>query len=368
MAKPQLKAEDTEQTTLPVPFEEITEERGIELGPLLYLNQGSLKPYMDHVYKEVMSEVPDVTTAKGRDRIKSLAASVSRSKTLLEKPGRKFLKDLKEQPKIVEGNLREMVTFFDNLRDEVRKPVTDYENEQKAHQEMLQAKVSYFAEEYAGMMENAPNNLTERLQFFERVHAALTAEKVDASYDQYQEAGTAAKAETLDKIELRIAGTKAEIQEQKRLAEEAEQKRQQEIAAAAAKAKADAEAAAQAEIEAANRRAKEAKAQAERDRIEAEQRRIREAEEAKQREAYAAEKARQREEAAAEAERQRIAEEQRKQQAIEAARAADVEHRKAVNNDVLQKLMAEVGVDEDTARLIIIKAAKGNLGALQMNY
>jgi phage-related minor tail protein len=362
------QAVETVNNTLPVPFEEITEDKAIELGPLLYLNQGSLKPYMDHVYNEVMSEVPDVTTAKGRDRIKSLAASVSRSKTLLEKPGRKFLKDLKEQPKIVEGNLREMVTFFDNLRDEVRKPVTVYEEEQKAHQEMLQAKVTYFGEQYTEMMNNAPDNLAERLSYFEHVHSSLKSEPVDASFEQYQEAGEKAKVEALDKIELRIAGTKVEIQEQKRLAEEAEQKRQQEIAAAAEKAKADAEAAAQAEIEAANRRAEEAKAQAERERIEAEQRRIREADELKQREALAAEQAKQREAAAAEAERQRIAEQQRKQAAIEAARAADVEHRKAVNNDVLQKLMTEIGVDEDTARLIIIKAAKEQLGALQMNY
>lgn len=353
--------------TLPVPFEEITEAKAIELGPLLYTEAGSLQPYMDYI-KASVNEVPDLTTAKGRDRIASLAASVSRSKTAIEKPGRAYLKHVKEVVKPIEANLRGFVTFCDEQRDLVRKPLTDWENEQKAHQEMLQAKVSYFGEEYAGMMENAPNNLTERLEFFERVHAALTAEKVDASYEQYQEAGAAAKAETLDKIELRIAGTKAEIQEQKRAAEEAEQKRQQEIEAAAAKAKADAEAAAQAEIEAANRRAEEAKAQAERDRIEAEQRRIREADELKQREALAAEQAKQREAAAAEAERQRIAEEQRKQQAIEVARAADLEHRKAVNNDVLQKLMAEISIDEDTARLIIIKAAKEQLGALQMNY
>ena len=353
--------------TLPIPFEEITEDKAIELGPLLYTEPGSLTPYFDHI-KASVNEVPDLTTAKGRERIASLAAKVSRSKTALEKPGRAYLKHVKAVVKPIEQNLKKLVDDCDALRDEVRKPLTDWENEQKAHQEMLQAKVSYFDEEYRGMIENSPAELTERLQFFERVHAALSAEVVDTTFEQYQEAGEKAKADALDKIELRIAGTKAEIQEQKRLAEEAERKRQQEIAAAAAKAKADAEAAAQAEIEAANRRAEEAKEQAERGRIEAEQRRIREADELKQREALAAEQAKQREAAAAEAERQRIAEQQRKQAAIEAARAADVEHRKAVNNDVLQKLMAEIGVDEDTARLIIIKAAKGNLGALQMNY
>ncbi|GGY87898.1 hypothetical protein [Shewanella fodinae] len=333
---------DTVTNTLPVPFEEITEEKAVTLGPVLYTDAGQLTPYFDHI-KASVNEVPDLTTVKGRDRIASLAASVSRSKTAIEKPGRAYLKHVKAVVKPIEQNLKKFVDDCDELRDMVRKPLTDWENEQKAHQEMLQAKVSYFAEEYAGMMENAPDNLTERLQFFERVHAALTAEKIDASYEQYQEAGAAAKAETLDKIELRIAGTKAEIQEQKRLAEEAEQKRQQEIEQAKAQAEAKAKADAQAEIEAANRRAEEAKA-------------------------LAAEQAKQREAAAAEAERQRIIEEQRKQQEIETARAADVEHRKAVNNDVLQKLMAEIGIDEDTARLIIIKAAKGNLGALQMNY
>jgi hypothetical protein len=46
-----------------------------------------------------VNEVPDVSTAKGRARIASLAAQVSRSKTAIEKPGRDYLKRLKELPK-----------------------------------------------------------------------------------------------------------------------------------------------------------------------------------------------------------------------------------------------------------------------------
>lgn len=66
---------------------------------------------------EVTTEVPDLKTAKGRARIASLAATVSKSKAAVEKPGRDYLKRLKEMPKVVEAELREFVTKMDNLRD-----------------------------------------------------------------------------------------------------------------------------------------------------------------------------------------------------------------------------------------------------------
>ncbi|GAB1102144.1 MAG: hypothetical protein WManBPW_08010 [Shewanella algae] len=64
----------TEQTTLPVPIEEITEAKAVELGPKLYSVAGALDAYFEHIRTEATSEVPDLTTQKGRDRIASLSA------------------------------------------------------------------------------------------------------------------------------------------------------------------------------------------------------------------------------------------------------------------------------------------------------
>lgn len=99
-----------------------------EQAPALYVENG-LEKFLDQIRLQV-NEVPDLSTAKGRARVASLAAQVSRSKTAIEKPGREFLKRLKEQPKIVETELRRFIIECDTLRDEVRRPLTEWEQEQ----------------------------------------------------------------------------------------------------------------------------------------------------------------------------------------------------------------------------------------------
>ena len=89
-------------------------------APLIYVS-GGLKPFIDRVREEVSGEVPDLSTKKGRDRIASLAAKVSKSKVAVEKPGREYLKRLKEMPKVVEAELRGFVTDMDALRDVLAK-------------------------------------------------------------------------------------------------------------------------------------------------------------------------------------------------------------------------------------------------------
>lgn len=55
--------------------EEISEAN----APAIYV-AGGLQQFLDAVKAEVVAEVPDLTTKKGRDRIASLAAKVSKSK------------------------------------------------------------------------------------------------------------------------------------------------------------------------------------------------------------------------------------------------------------------------------------------------
>ncbi|WP_409333872.1 hypothetical protein [Enterobacter kobei] len=57
-----------------------------EQAPVLYV-AGGLDAYLEQI-RQAVNEVPDLSTKKGRDRVASLAAQVSRSKTAIEKPGR----------------------------------------------------------------------------------------------------------------------------------------------------------------------------------------------------------------------------------------------------------------------------------------
>jgi hypothetical protein len=75
--------------------------------------------------------VPDLSTKKGRDRVASLAAQVSRSKTAIEKPGREYLKRLKEAVRPAEAEIKRFVDACDELRDATRRPLTEWEAEQE---------------------------------------------------------------------------------------------------------------------------------------------------------------------------------------------------------------------------------------------
>lgn len=119
-----------------IAIDDISEEK----YPAIY-GKGGLDQFYEAVKQQVSEEVPDLSTKKGRDRIASLAAKVSSSKVAVEKPGREYLKQLKDLPKKIEAELREFVDKMDKLRDETRKPLTDWENAERAriqaHQDKL---------------------------------------------------------------------------------------------------------------------------------------------------------------------------------------------------------------------------------------
>lgn len=100
-----------------------------EQAPALYV-AGGLDAYLEQIRRAV-NEVPDLSTKKGRDRVASLAAQVSRSKTAIEKPGREYLKRLKEAVRPAEAEIKRFVDACDELRDATRRPLTEWEAEQE---------------------------------------------------------------------------------------------------------------------------------------------------------------------------------------------------------------------------------------------
>lgn len=308
-----------------------------EQAPALYITNG-LDAYLEHI-KASVNEAPDLSTKKGRDRVASLAAQVSRSKTAVEKPGREYLKRLKEAVKPAEQEIKRFVDACDALRDETRRPLTEWE----AEQERIKA------EDIAAH------------------RAAELARQVEADHE--------IALLLNEKIDRELAETKAEAERQ-RIAHEEELKRQ-----AAEQARIEAEQKAKAEIEAAARREAEAKAAKERAELEAKQA----AEQAERQRVEALQRAEMEKQQAIEAEQRRAKEEadrirleaeqkevarlaEEKRIADEAAkRAADVEHRRTVNNKAVADLVA-AGVPEDCAIACIKAIAKGEVSAIRITY
>ena len=344
-----------------------------DMAPAIYVENG-LDSFLEKIRAGV-NEVPDLSTAKGRARIASLAAQVSRSKTAVEKPGRDYLKRLKEQPKVVEAELRRFVTECDQLRDEVRRPLTEWEDAEKARTEALQQRLVDLRA-LADVIDTSGNYLPSA-DIQARILEAKSVVLDDSWQERAAEAGVA-KDSTIQQLEasLVIAQKREhEAAELDRLRKEAEEKarleREENIRREAAEqAKRDAEAKAQAEIDAAARRESEARAateRAEREKIEAQQKAEREAkaaaEKAEQEKnaAIAAERRRQEEaESARLAEQKRIAEE-------EARRAADKEHRRSINRQAISDLI-ESGLTQEMAEKALIAIASGKVSAVSIKY
>lgn len=344
-----------------------------DMAPAIYVENG-LDSFLEKIRAGV-NEVPDLSTAKGRARIASLAAQVSRSKTAVEKPGRDYLKRLKEQPKVVEAELRRFVTECDQLRDEVRRPLTEWEDAENARTEALQQRLVDLRA-LADVIDTSGNYLPSA-DIQARILEAKSVVLDDSWQERAAEAGVA-KDSTIQQLEasLVIAQKREhEAAELDRLRKEAEEKarleREENIRREAAEqAKRDAEAKAQAEIDAAARRESEARAateRAEREKIEAQQKAEREAkaaaEKAEQEKnaAIAAERRRQEEaESARLAEQKRIAEE-------EARRAADKEHRRSINRQAIADLI-ESGLTQEMAEKALIAIASGKVSAVSIKY
>lgn len=312
----------------------------------VFKSSDSVEDIIRKVEREVNSFIPDVSTAKGRKEIASLAYKVAQSKTYLDGLGKDLVAELKEIPKLIDANRRTVRESFDALRDKVRQPLTEWEEEQKRLQ------MEAWHEEALEMNKVFDKALAERIESDHEI-ALLMNEKFDRDLVE-------AKAEEERQRIAREEEMKRQAAEQARL--EAERKAQQEIEAAAKREREAKEAAERAErekqeaIQRAEQAAKEAKEKAERDAKEALERAERE-----KKLAIEAERKK-----VQEAEQARLAEEERKRQE-EAKRQADKEHRRKYNQETLQALVSN-GFDEKLATEFIKLVASKQIPHMTMNY
>lgn len=342
------------------------EEISAERAPAIY-GHNTLSSFVSAAREAVSGEVPDTTSRKGRERIASLAAQVSRSKTAVEKPGREYLKRIKELPKAIEAELREFVQQMDALRDEVRAPLDAWEAEQARIQRELEereasieAAIKRLHLACVTQPEDNSETLTRYLQALEDEYRATDygnrADEAQVVYQTSRESLQAALAR-----QQQYEAEQAELAELRRKQAEQEQKdREARIAQEVAdKAKREAEQSAQAERDAAAQRERDLELQAERAKraeLEAQQR-------AEQAERDALVKAEQ----AAAAERQRQADEQARIEREAKAREADKAHKKTINNEALAAFIAG-GMPEECAKQAITLIAQRRIPHISINY
>lgn len=320
-----------------------------EQAPALYVPNG-LDGYLEQI-RQLASEVPDVSTKKGRERIGSLARMVGSSKKAIEEPGRVYLKHLKEAVKPAEEELRRFTRECDTIRDKILAPRTEWD----AEQDRIAAEEQLIAWHVEALEMN-------------EAHDKAAAEKFEADHE--------VALLLNEKFDRDAAEAKAEAERQ-RIAHDEEIKRQ-----AVEQARIEAEQKAQQEREAAAQRERDLQAkaeQAERDRIATQERAEREAREAQDRTAKLAQEAREQ----AEREKQAaIAEEQRKAKAVEdarlaeekriadeaAARAANEAHRKKIGTEVVTALLGRTSLTREQAIEVLISLKDNQIAHTRITY
>lgn len=306
----------------------------------VFTNNDQLDPLIEAIEKEARSLVPDVTTKKGRDAIASMAHKVARSKTYIDNAGKDLVAELKALPKQIDESRRVVRERLDALKDEVRRPLTEWEAEQ--------ARIA---------AEKAAEEERQRIEAEQKAALEALRKQVEVDHEMALLMNEAFDREQAEK--------KAEAERQ-RIAREEEIKHQAEE-----KAKREAAEQAQREIDAAAAREREAILAKER--AEREQREAAERAEREKQAAVEAERRKAQEEAdrirleAEQREQARLAEEKRKADE-QARREADVKHRKFVGTEIVKALLANTSLTRDQAIEVLIAIKDGNIPHTGISY
>lgn len=368
--------------------EDETQETGVialvnENPGLVLLDKARFNQFYEAIKGETDKLVPDLTTEKGRKEIASMAFKVAKTKIAIDAAGKLLNEEARAKINIVDAARRDIREKLDALKDEVRRPLTEWEAREEQRVVACNAAIDRFKAAAVVTLEDTA--ATVQARYTEIKNTALddgqfkdllpTAQHYKESAETALDAAFARLTkEEADRAELdRLRAEAAERAERERdeaeakaaaeAAERAKQEAEERAARAAEEEKARIEAAAKAAEDTARTQAEEA-ARAER-----------EAAERAHAEALAAEKRRADEaDAARKAEAERIARETAARQAEEkavadaaAARAADIEHRSKIMGAAKQAIMGH-GVGEATAKAIVLAIAVGDVPNVSIRF
>lgn len=330
-----------------------------------------IEPILSMVRKRIDAFVPDMTTKKGRDAIKSMAARVAKSKTALDDVGKALVADLKELPKRIDNTRKHMRDTLDAWRDEIREPVTAFEAAEEARIEKHTAAIVGIGALASNIDGVSSEKLRESLAAVEAIEIGDACEEFADDYRSAVDRARNALTPAIANAEKREAEALELAELRRQAAERAEKDRIEQAARdAAERAKADAERLAAMEVEKIKAQAEAAKEAAERaTKAAADEaaRKEREAKEAADRAALALEDA-SRKAAQAEADaRAKIERERQAEIVATAAREANTKHRAKINNAAVAALVVG-GLSEDAAKMAVTMIAKQMIPHVSISY
>ena len=205
------------------------------LKPHDLFQSGGTEDLISRIEEEARSVLPDVSTPKGRKAVASNAAKVARSKTYIDGLGKELVASLNQQSKLIDEERRRMRTRLSELKTEVRQPLTDFENREKARVISLQARV---AESFAIHVHDSSS-----LEAIDAQIANITAVPIDDTWAEYRFTATMAQRSALEELVTLRNEELKRLDAEEKAREEREERMRAKLAAAkeAARIKAEAQ-------------------------------------------------------------------------------------------------------------------------------
>lgn len=295
----------------------------------VFKDDKTLANLLSEIKKTATDFKPDTSTDKGRKEIASQAYKVSQSKTVIDKAGKELTEEWLRKKREVDSGRKTARDFCDNLRDEIRQPLTEWEAQQQAEAEAAALKAKVEADEIEAY---AQNDLIDREAKVREAEARIAAEEAEKARIKAEQKAEAERKEREERIRKEAAEQAAKE------AEAALQAEKDRVANAEREAKEAAERAKQAEIEAAK--------QAERERLQA----IKDTEDRVERERVEAE---------------RLAQIERDK---EEKKAKQKRHVAKIHNGLIDSLVGAVKCTPEEAKAIVIAIASGKIPRVSINY
>lgn len=370
------------------------------ITPAQMFQPGAMDSILERIKAEVRAIDTDISTPEGRKHIAALAYKVARTKTFIDEQRLKLVADEKKRLGIIDSEGRKMRDELDALKEEVRKPLTDWEQAEfqrtASHEHRISGMLKMVGVKHNSIdtVQFETDNLDSLWNHNFQEFTKRASQAHDAASLHLESERKRITTEVADRAER--ARLKAEADEKARLAREAEvaeTARKEAEAKAREREEEQARIAKQREDEllrvAAEEKAEQARAakkredDAERDRKVSESRlqkslddaraKTKAAEDQREQDRQRAEDDRER---AVQAERKRAADErkaedERKKQAEQEdeRRRADTDHRAQIHKAAFEALIAQVPeLNTGCGRNIIRAIAKGLIPGLSFNY
>ena len=204
---------------------------------LVLLDRERFDQFYEAIKAETDKLVPDLTTEKGRKEIASMAFKVAKTKTAIDAAGKLLNEEARAKINIVDAARRDIRDKLDALKDEVRRPLTEWEAREEERIAACDALIERMKAAAVVSLEDTAETVAQRLA---KVKAFALDEGQFQSSLPLATAQQEAAVQALTAAQARLVKEEADRAELERLRAEAAEREARERAEAEAKAAAEA--------------------------------------------------------------------------------------------------------------------------------